>query len=68
MSDSCSDSESMSVKLVNDFDRSAAGIAAGKTQSENSSGSQKSITPQKGTKKMKRMCRLRESWKLRTLI
>ena len=63
MSDTCSDSESMSVKLVNDFDRSAAGTAAGKTQSENSSGSQKSITPQKGTKKMKRMCRFRESRK-----
>ena len=63
MSDTCSDSESMSVKLVNDFDRSTAGTAAGKTQSEISSGSQKSITPQKGTQKMKRMCRFRKSWK-----
>ena len=45
------------------FDRSPAGTAAGKAQSENSSGSQKSITSQKGTQKMKRMCRFRELWK-----
>ena len=34
MSDTCLDSESMSVKLVNDFDCNTAGTAAGKTQSE----------------------------------
>ena len=54
MSDTCSDSESMSMKLVNDFDRSAAGTAAGKTQSENSSDSQKGTNKVITAKKVQR--------------
>lgn len=59
---------------MNDFDPSAgcsaAGSSARETQNENSSDSQttqtsdsESDTPRKAPKKMKRMCRFRESWK-----